>query len=113
MWLLAWWPSDFPPNSKSNSPMFYVYILLCSDGFFYTGFTSDLQARVKAHNEGRGATYTCKRRPVSLVYSETVCTELEAMRRERQLKGWSAKKKRALIERDLGALKALSKSREK
>ncbi len=91
--------------------MFYVYILRCADHSFYVGFAQDLDSRVKAHNDGRGASYTFKRRPVRLVYSEAYQSEVEAVERERQLKRWSPAKKHALIQNDTERLKQLSKSR--
>ena len=52
--------------------MNYTYILQCSDGSLYTGWTNDLEARIQAHNAGRGAKYTRSRRPVKLVYYECI-----------------------------------------
>ena len=93
--------------------MYYVYILHCADGSYYVGSTSDVDARVKEHNEGKlGACYTFLRRPVTLAYAESFSTQLEAMRRERQLKGWSHAKKAALITSDQAALRSLSKRRK-
>ena len=93
--------------------MFAVYILLCNDDSFYVGSTADVTARVKEHNEGiLGAAHTFLRRPVTLVYTESFDTQLEAVRRERQLKGWSHMKKEALIKGDMAQLKALSKRRK-
>jgi len=92
--------------------MFFVYILQCSDDSFYVGSAADVDARVKEHNEGKlGAAHTFLRRPVTLVYSEQCDTQLSAMRRERQIKGWSHAKKAALITGDVSSLKALSKRR--
>jgi len=92
--------------------VFYVYILLCADGSYYVGFTESLEARLKEHNEGKlGACYTFLRRPVTLVYSESYNIQADAIKRERQLKGWSHAKKEALIDGDVPALKALSKRR--
>lgn len=92
--------------------MFYVYILQCADGSYYVGFTSAVETRVKEHNEGKlGACYTFLRRPVTIVYTESFTTQLEAMRRDSQLKGWSHGKKAALINGDIAALKVLSKHR--
>ena len=79
----------------------YLYILKCSDGSFYTGVTPDLHRRVKAHNDGNGAKYTRCRLPVSLIYSETNLTKSEAFKREFLIKGWPKKKKLALIYKDL------------
>ena len=81
--------------------MYYVYILRCSDDSFYVGSTRDLSNRVNAHNVGRASAYTLKRRPVCLMYSESYHTQSEAIRRERQLKRWSAEKKKSLISGDI------------
>ncbi|MBH0189764.1 MAG: GIY-YIG nuclease family protein [Nitrospira sp.] len=91
--------------------MYYVYILRCSDDSFYVGSTEHLQARVYAHNSGRGATYTFKRRPVRLMYAEGFETETQAIKRERQLKRWSAAKKQSLVNGDIETLRRLSKRR--
>ena len=91
--------------------MHYVYILCCSDGTFYVGSTRNLEDRIIAHNDGRGASYTFKRRPVRLVYSEVFLAESEAIRREHQLKRWSAAKKESLITGNIQKLKRLSKPR--
>ena len=78
--------------------MNYIYIVRCSDGTLYTGWTNDLEKRMKAHNEGRGAKYTRARRPVKLVYSETLETKEEAMRREYAIKHMTREQKIKLIE---------------
>ena len=75
----------------------YVYMLRCADDSFYIGWTNDLEKRVKAHNEGKGAKYTKARRPVELVYYETFATKNEAMSREYALKQLSRKQKEKLI----------------
>ncbi|MFL7807729.1 MAG: GIY-YIG nuclease family protein [Anaerolineae bacterium] len=77
----------------------YVYIVECSDGTLYTGWTRNVRARVRAHNAGRGARYTRGRRPVCLRYWERHPSRAAAMRRERAIKGWSRAKKLALIEK--------------
>jgi len=89
-----------------------VYILRCSDESYYVGHTDNLGERVKAHNDGRAAKYTYLRRPVTLVYSEIFKTEEEAVRRERQIKGWTRAKKEALIAGDTERLRGLSKRRK-
>lgn len=76
----------------------YTYILKCSDGTFYTGWTNDLEKRLKAHNEGKGAKYTKARRPVTLVYYECFFSKEEAMKREYEIKHLTRKKKEKLIE---------------
>ena len=63
-----------------------TYILKCSDGTLYTGWTNDIQKRLKAHNEGHGAKYTRGRTPVELVYLEEFETKQEAMKRETAIK---------------------------
>jgi len=64
----------------------FVYILRCADGTLYTGWTTDLQARLRAHNAGKGAKYTKARLPVRMVYSESLPSKNEAMRRESAIK---------------------------
>lgn len=78
--------------------MNYVYILLCSDGTLYTGWTNDLEKRIKIHNDGKGAKYTKTRRPVTLVYYEVYQEKREALKRECQIKKMTRKKKLQLIE---------------
>lgn len=75
----------------------YTYILTCSDGTLYCGWTNHLEQRVKAHNEGRGAKYTRTRRPVVLSYYEAFSTRGEAMKRECAIKKLSRKQKLSLI----------------
>ena len=80
---------------------YFTYILRCADGSLYTGWTNDLQHRLTAHNSGRGAKYTRARRPVTLVYWETLSTKSEAMRREWAIKHLTRAEKLALIARRL------------
>ena len=75
----------------------YTYILQCSDGTYYTGWTNDLGKRVAAHNDGTGSKYTRARRPVKLVYCEAFETKQEAMRREWQIKHMRRADKQKLI----------------
>ena len=90
--------------------MFWLYILKCSDGSFYTGHTDDLEKRLGQHNNGDFTTcYTFKRRPLQLVFSEYFLTREEALEMELQVKGWSRKKKLALIDRDFDMIRQLSK----
>jgi predicted GIY-YIG superfamily endonuclease len=89
----------------------WVYILRCSDNSLYVGHTADIGCREHFHNEGRGGSYTARRRPVRLIYSEQTVSLDEARTRERQLKRWSAKKKEALAAGDLIELKRLSRRR--
>ncbi len=69
--------------------VYHVYILRCADESLYIGSAENLEARLKAHNDGQGAAYTFNHRPVRLVHSESYPAEREALARERQLKRWS------------------------
>jgi putative endonuclease len=75
----------------------FVYILQCADGSYYTGWTTDLERRVAAHNAGRGGRYTRSRRPVKLVYWEEHPDRRSAQRRELALKRLSRARKLALV----------------
>ncbi len=75
----------------------YTYIVKCSDGSLYTGWTNNLAKRMKAHNDGKGAKYTKTRRPVELVYYEHFATKEEAMSREYHIKQLTRTQKIDLI----------------
>lgn len=77
--------------------MNYTYILECSDGSLYTGWTNDIEKRLNAHNSGQGAKYTKSRRPVKLVYKEEFETKEEAMSREYAIKRLTRVEKLLLI----------------
>lgn len=79
--------------------MNYTYILKCNDGTLYCGWTNDLEKRLKAHNEGKGAKYTRSRTPVVLVYCEAHETSVEAQKREYQIKQLTRAQKLELIEK--------------
>lgn len=79
--------------------MNYTYIVRCRDGSLYTGWTTDLERRLRAHNEGTGAKYTRSRRPVELVYAESFDTKEEAMRREYAIKQMTREEKLRLLQR--------------
>jgi putative endonuclease len=86
-----------------------VYILLCTDDSYYTGVAQDLDYRIWQHETGFFAhCYTFYLRPVKLVWSKSFEDHHEAMRFEKQVKGWSRKKKEALIVNDISELKRLS-----
>ncbi len=78
----------------------FVYIVLCADNSLYTGWTTDIEARIKEHNCGSGAKYTRSRRPVSLVYQEAFLQKSDALKREIQIKKLSKKQKLNLLRRD-------------
>ena len=75
----------------------YVYIVQCCDGSLYTGWTTDVEKRVTAHNAGTGAKYTKARRPVTLVYFEALESKSEALKREAAIKKLSRSDKLELI----------------
>ncbi len=76
----------------------FCYIVECSDGTYYTGWTIDPERRIKTHNAGRGARYTRARRPVKLVYLEPQPDKVSAMKRERAIKAMTRLQKQKLIE---------------
>ena len=75
----------------------FVYILECRDGTFYVGITTDIAARIKAHNAGRGARFTRGRGPVTLRYVEPQADKSHATRRELEIKAWRREKKASLF----------------
>ncbi len=77
--------------------MNYTYMVRCADGSLYTGWTTDIEKRVKCHNEKKGAKYTKARLPVELAYYETFETKEDAMRREAAIKKLTKQKKELLI----------------
>lgn len=88
----------------------WMYILRCADNSYYTGSTTDLTIRLYQHQEGIGAKYTQKRLPVELVYCEEYASIKQAFEREKQVQGWSRRKKEALIDGKFELLPELSKS---
>jgi putative endonuclease len=90
---------------------YYVYILLCNDGSYYTGVTNNLDERLAQHNSGFAATsYTFKRRPVVLKFSQQFHDIIQAIALEKQIKGWSRKKKASFINEQWDLLKEFSKN---
>jgi putative endonuclease len=77
--------------------MNYVYIIECSDGTLYTGWTNNLERRIDMHSNGSGAKYTRGRGPVKLVYNEAFEDKKDAMRREYEIKKMARKAKLSLI----------------
>ena len=89
----------------------YIYILECADGSYYTGSTWDLERRLWEHQNGLGANHTAKRLPVTLLYCEE-CERIEdAYTREKQIQGWSRKKKQALMAGDMNQIHLLAECR--
>lgn len=76
---------------------FYVYILLCIDGSFYTGYTKNIQVRTRLHVNGKGARYTKAHKPQKVVYVELFDSTEKAMKREKEIKKMSHKQKLQLV----------------
>lgn len=76
----------------------FIYILECSDGTLYTGYTTDLEKRLETHNAGKGAKYTRIRLPVKRIYEESFDTKSEAMQREYAIKQLTRMQKIKLIQ---------------
>ncbi len=90
---------------------YWVYMLLCADGSFYVGVTNNLELRVAQHESGfnRGC-YTFKRRPLKLVHSSDFGEIADAISWEKQLKGWSRAKKKALVRNDWPSIVRLARN---
>ena len=80
--------------------MHYVYVVECSDGTLYTGYTTDVERRVEEHNAGEGAKYTRGRTPVKVVHTEEFEDRGEAMSREATIKDMSLGEKESLVGRE-------------
>lgn len=90
--------------------MFWIYILQCSDGSYYTGHTENLEIRLASHQSGNVIGYTSTRLPVKLMFSQALTTREEAISAERQIKGWSRAKKEAMMQGDWQRVSELAKS---
>ena len=77
----------------------FVYILECEDESLYTGYSSNTNERFLIHCAGKGAKYTRSHKPRRILYSEEYNSKIEAIKREKQIKGWSRRKKLDFIER--------------
>ncbi len=90
---------------------FWVYILQCADDSYYTGHSDNLEKRIAEHHAGAiTSCYTYKRRPLQLVFSQDFPTREEALASEQQIKGWSRKKKEAMMRGDWAEVSRLAKS---
>lgn len=91
---------------------YYVYILECSDGLLYTGFTNNISRRMEEHSKGLNKScFTFKRRPLVLLFYQDFNDVEQAIYFEKKIKKWSAKKKRALAEENYDMLQILSECR--
>lgn len=77
--------------------MWFVYILQCSDGSLYTGYTNDVEKRFEKHKLGKGGKYTRSHKTLKIVYTEKLQTKIDALKREREIKSWSRKEKIDLV----------------
>ena len=90
---------------------YFVYILLCNDGSYYTGITNDLERRIFEHENGKDTnSYTFTRRPLKIVFHQDFPDPVQAIAFEKQVKRWSRKKKEAIINGDWHLLPGLSKN---
>ncbi|PSQ97789.1 MAG: GIY-YIG nuclease family protein [Bacteroidetes bacterium SW_9_63_38] len=94
---------SFPDAADSENEGHYVYVVQCSDGSYYTGYTTDVQRRVAEHNDGTGAKYTRGRRPVELVHVESFPDQSRAMQREYAIKQWDRPRKERLVQKKTSA----------
>lgn len=90
---------------------FFVYILRCADGSYYTGHSDNLERRIHEHHDGAiNSCYTFKRRPLQLAFSQDFPSREEALAAEQQIKGWSRKKKEAMMRGDWAEVSRLARS---
>jgi len=76
---------------------YYVYVILCTDGSFYTGYTKNIDTRIKLHESGKGARYTKMHKPQKVTYLELFDTRAQAMKREKQIKKLTHQQKLTLV----------------
>ena len=100
-------------NSFERLGMFWVYILRCADGSYYTGHTDNLEHRIVQHQNGECERYTATRLPVELAWSQDCFTREEALSAERQIKGWNRNKKEAMMRGDWQEVARLARRRKK
>lgn len=84
-------------NALTGGKRFFVYVVECRDGTYYTGYTPDLKKRLKAHNSGKGAKYTRSRRPVSLVWNKGFRDFKKTLSEEARIKRMSRSEKEELV----------------
>ena len=88
---------------------FWVYILKCADNSYYTGHTDNLEERIAKHRAGEIHRYTSTRLPITLLFSDEFLTREEALACERRIKGWSRRKKEALMKGDWAEVSRLAR----
>ena len=102
--------SKHEQKMESGIVCFHVYILRCADDSYYTGHTDNLEKRLAEHQSG-ACGYTSTRLPVNLIFSQDFPTREEALASEQRIKGWSRKKKEAMIRADWEEVSRLAKSK--
>jgi predicted GIY-YIG superfamily endonuclease len=93
--------------------VFWVYILKCADGSYYTGHTDNLEVRLGQHLDGAGGEYTASRLPVTLAWAQEFSSRDEALATELQIKGWSRAKKESMMRGDWDEVAALSRGKHR
>jgi len=101
-------PVEQSKGRRGQGMSFWVYMLRCVDQSYYTGHTDNLEKRIVEHQTGEIEGYTSTRLPVTLVFADEFPTREEALARERQIKGWSRKKKEAMIRSDWAEVSRLA-----
>ena len=91
---------------------FWVYLLQCADQSYYVGHTDELEKRLLQHKRGEVGGYTSTRRPVRVIFTQEFASREEALAAERQIKGWSRRKKAALARGDWSEMSRLSRRRK-
>ena len=81
--------------------MWFVYLLLCSDKSFYTGVSNNPQKRFLDHKNGKGGRYTRSHKPIKMIFQEPSSSKEEALKRERQIKGWGRSKKIKILKLEI------------
>ncbi len=89
----------------------WVYILLCSDGSYYTGVSTQIETRLNQHHDGKIG-YTARRKPVELLWSQEFAHVDDAYAAEKQIKGWTRAKKEALMRGDWDTVRLLARNRQ-
>ena len=85
------------PGKLTRKNKYWVYIVQCRDGTYYTGYTNNIENRIAMHNSGKGAKYLIRKLPVKLVYAKEYCYYKNALRGERRIKKMTRKEKERLI----------------
>ena len=102
---MGWIKGRSPSSKRCAAPVWTAYILVCANGALYTGMTSNLDRRLDEHFSGRGGPYTQTCKPIQFLWCESHRDRFAAAKRERQVNGWTRRKKLALVRGDFELLK--------